>query len=145
MALGAKQDIANSEVGLGIEIRRARKGIDFSARVYLKEGRPFVTVQDGRDSTGANIIDLPLAESVLRIGKPQDLELRVMPRGDDNSRQRLLQVYFNDQLVMSHELKQLTGSTSTELKTILFATGDRRARVDVAFDDYTLERRKDKR
>lgn len=145
MALGPKQDIANSEVGLGIEIRRARKGIDFSARVYLKEGRPFVTVQDGRDSTGANIIDLPLAESVLRIGKPQDLELRVMPRGDDNSRQRLLQVYFNDQLVMSHELKQLTGSTSTELKTILFATGDRRARVDVAFDDYTLERRKGKR
>lgn len=145
MQLGPKHDLANSEVGLGIEIRRARKGIDFSARVYLKEGRPFVTVQDGRDSAGDTIIDLPLADNLMRTGRPQNLELRVMPRGEDNARQRLLHVYFNDQLVMSHELKQLTGSTSTELKTMLFATGDRRAQVDVAFDDYTLERRKDKR
>jgi len=145
MQLGPRHDVPNSEVGLGIEIRRARKGVDFSARVYLKSGRPFVTVQDGRDGDGDKIIDLPLSMDDLRADKPQDLELRVVPRSDEKSRQRVLQVYFNGKLVMTHELKQLTASTQVELKTVLFATGDRRARVDVAFDDYMLERRKDKR
>jgi tetratricopeptide (TPR) repeat protein len=145
MELGPRHDVANSEVGLGIETRRARKGVDFSARVYLKGGRPFVTVQDGRDSDGDKIVDLPLPMESRRVGYPQDLELRVVPRADGSSRQRQLQVYFNDALVMTHELKQLTGSTQVELKTVLFATGDRRARVDVAFDNYRLERRKDKR
>ena len=104
-----------------------------------------MTVQDGRDSDGDKIVDLPLPMESRRVGQPQDLELRVVPRAGGSSRQRQLQVYFNDALVMSHELKQLTGSSQVELKTVLFATGDRRARVDVAFDDYRLERRKDKR
>ena len=67
-----------------------------------------------------------------------------MPRADDNNRQLMLQVYFNDVLVMTHELKQLSGSTTNELKTVLFAQGDKGAKLDVAFDDYKLERRKGK-
>lgn len=145
MELGPSHDVPNSEVGLGIEIRRARQGVDFSAKVYLKSGEPMITIQDGRDSNGEKLVDKPLSASILRTDKPQDLELRVVPGGAEGSRQRVLHVYFNGQLVMEHELKQLTGSSQTELKTMLFATGDKRGRVDVAFDDYKLERRKGKR
>jgi len=145
MQLGPNHDMPNSEVGLGIEIRRARQGVDFSAKVYLKSGEPMVTIIDGRNNAGANLIDKKLPREILRLNSAQDLELRVVPAGAEGSRQRVLHVYFNGQLVMEHELKQLTGSSQTELKTILFATGDKRGRVDAAFDDYELERRKGKR
>lgn len=143
LAVGPTHEARNSIVGLGIEIRRARQGVEFSARVGLKDGAPYVVVHDGRDNNGDRIIIMKPTVA-LRSEGPQALELRVVPSSEENNRQLQLLVYFNDALVMTHELKQLNGSTQTELKTILFAQGEKGAKVDVAFDDYKLERRKGK-
>src|SRR5690606_2501818 len=122
MAVGAAHEARNSIAGLGIEIRKARQDTDFSARVGLKDGAPYVVVQDGRDQNGDVIVQVS-PEVPLRTDGPQALELRVVPSTAENSRQLVLHVYFNDALVLSHELKQLSSSTSTELKTVVFAQG----------------------
>lgn len=44
----------------------------------------------------------------------------------------------------TQDLVSLNGSSQTELKTILFAQGPKGGRCDVRFDDYRLERRKEK-
>tara|TARA_R110002094_G_scaffold124619_1_gene118959 strand:- start:905 stop:3589 length:2685 start_codon:yes stop_codon:yes gene_type:complete len=143
MAVGPSHDKDNATMGLAIETRRGRAGIEFSARVGIHNGKPYVEVLDGRDEKGPIRI-APDLNVALRTDGPQDLELRVVPRTGDNNNQLQLLVYFNSSLVLSHELKQLSGSTPSELRTVLFAEGDERALVDVAFDDYLLERRKGK-
>lgn len=130
--------------GLGIEIHRGRQGVDFSARVGLFEGRPMVTVLDGKDKGDTKPVRKLLPASLKRDGA-QELELRVVPNGDENARQLILQVYFNDTMVHSQQLKLLTRSTNTALKTILFTSGNKRAKTNVAFDNYRLERRKEAR
>lgn len=144
MEVGPRHTVSNSIVGLGIEIRRARSGVELSARVGLKDGKPYIGIIDGKDAKGERIVQAS-PDVALRENGPQALELRVVPRSGENNKQLILQIYFNDALVMSHELKQLSGSTQNELKTLLFIEGDKGADVDVAFDDYKLERRKGKR
>jgi len=144
MHIGATHEHANSTVGLGIETRRARAGVEFSARVGVYEGAPYVEVLDGRDEKGLIRI-APKLSVPLRTDGPQDLELRVTPRaGSTNNKRLQLLVYLNDALVLSHELKTLSGSTQNELRTLMFAEGNSGAKADVAFDDYKLERRKGK-
>lgn len=144
MEVGAKHDAMNSTCGLAIETRRARAGIEFSARVGMYNGKPYVEVVDGRDENGPLRL-APTLSVAARVDGPQELEMRVQPRaGSTNSKQLQLLIYFNDALVLSHELKQLSGSTQNELRTVLFAEGDKGAQVDLAFDDYKLERRKGK-
>jgi hypothetical protein len=109
----------------------------------LYNGKPYVEVIDGRDEKGPIRI-APSLTVPLRTDGPQELELRVEPRTGNNSKQLQLLVYLNGALVLSHELKQLSGSTQNELRTVLFAEGDPAAQVDLAFDDYKLERRKGK-
>ena len=143
MQAGPKHDSTNSIVGLAIETRRARAGVEFSARVGTYNGKPYVEVIDGRDQNGPVRV-APTINVPLRADRAQDLELRVVPRSETTNKQLNLLVYLNDVLVLSHELKQLSGSTQNELRTVLFAEGDARAPVDVWFDDYMLERRKGK-
>ncbi|MGK0300531.1 MAG: tetratricopeptide (TPR) repeat protein [Planctomycetota bacterium] len=147
MEVGPNHDLGNATVGLGIETRQARSGrsnVEFSARVGVYNGKAYVEVIDGRDQNGA-IRVAPELSVPLRTDGPQELELRVEPRtGSTNNKHLQLLVYLNDALVLSHELKQLSGSTQNELRTVLFAEGDKGARVDLAFDDYKLERRKGK-
>ncbi len=143
MAVGPKHNSTNSIAGLAIETRRARSGVEFSARVGMYNGKPYVEVIDGRDEKGPIRI-APSLTVPLRTDGPQELELRVEPRTGNNSKQLQLLVYLNGALVLSHELKQLSGSTQNELRTVLFAEGDPAAQVDLAFDDYKLERRKGK-
>ncbi|MGC6486160.1 MAG: tetratricopeptide repeat protein [Planctomycetota bacterium] len=131
--------------GLGVEIHRGRQGVDFSARVGVYQGQPMVTVRDGRESDDNQPLRKKLARSLMRTGEPQLLELRVVPNGDEDARQMILQVYFNNALVHSQQLKLLTRSTNTALKTIVFTSGNKRAKTDVAFDNYRLERRKEAR
>ncbi|MCK5941518.1 MAG: hypothetical protein KAI24_06065, partial [Planctomycetes bacterium] len=138
-------DRAESWCGLGIEIHRGRQGVDFSARVGVFEGKPMVTVVDGRESDDNKPVRKILAAELLHADKPQELELRVVPAGDEDARQMILQVYVNDALVHSQQLKLLTRSTNTPLKTILFASGNKGARTKVAFENYRLERRKETR
>lgn len=145
VAIGAKHDRRESFVGIGIEIRKGRGGADLSVRIGIQDNSPLLELKDGRGNKPGNSLRKRLSPDLLRTGEAQELELRVVPNGDESSRQLILQVYFNNTLVHSQELKQLTRSTQTELKTILFVTGDGGNKVDVAFDDYKLERRKGKR
>ncbi|MFK7739324.1 MAG: tetratricopeptide repeat protein [Planctomycetota bacterium] len=145
LQLGAGHDKPESFVGLGIEVRQGRGRVDLSARVGLEDGKPLVLIVDGRDNGRANEVRQKLDPALLRSGEAQELELRVQPRSLEEKRRLNLQVWFNGALVLTHELKQLTGSSSTELKTLLFASGSKRSRVDVSFDNYELERRKDNR
>ena len=104
-----------------------------------------VTVRDGRESDDNAPVRKKLARGLMKDGGPQELELRVVPDGAEDARQLILQVYFNDALVHTQQLKLLTRSTNTALKTIVFTSGNKRAKTDVAFDNYRLERRKETR
>ncbi|MFN3240534.1 MAG: tetratricopeptide repeat protein [Planctomycetota bacterium] len=138
-------DTSESWNGIGIEIHRGRQGVDFSARVGVYQGQPMVTVVDGAGgNNAAEPVRKKLPQSLMRSGS-QELELRVVPNGDEDARQLILQVYCNDAMVHSQQLKLLTRSTNTALKTILFTSGNKRAHTDVAFDNYRLERRKEAR
>ena len=86
-----------------------------------------------------------LSAGLMRSGEPQLLELRVVPNGAEDARQMILQVYFNNALVHTQQLKLLTRSTNTALKTLVFTSGNKRAKTDVAFENYRLERRKEVR
>ena len=131
--------------GLGIEIHRGRQGVDFAARVGVYQGQPMITVKDGRESDDNQSVRKKLDPGLMRSGEPQLLELRVVPNGAEDARQMILQVYFNNALVHTQQLKLLTRSTNTPLKTLVFTSGNKRAKTDVAFENYRLERRKEVR
>ncbi|MEC8253037.1 MAG: tetratricopeptide repeat protein [Planctomycetota bacterium] len=145
MAVLPGTELSESWNGLGIEIHRGRQGVDMSARVGVYQGQPMVTVRDGRESDDNAAVRKKLSPALMRDSGAQQLELRVVPNGADDARQMILQVYFNNALVHSQQLKLLTRSTNTALKTIVFTSGNKRASTDVAFDNYQLERRKEAR
>ena len=138
-------EVNESFNGLGIEIQRGRQGVDFQARIGVYQGQPMITVKDGRESDDNQPVRKILAASLMRSDKSQLLELRVVPAGSEEARQMILQAYFNNALVHTQQLKLLTRSTNTALKTVVFTSGNKRAQTDVAFDDYRLERRKEAR
>ncbi|MBL9078617.1 MAG: hypothetical protein JNL08_13990 [Planctomycetes bacterium] len=138
LQLGAAQSAAEGEAGLRIELQRGGGTHELRAMVGVREGQPYVRIQDGRED------DVKLTPTIAgfdRTGE-QRLELRAVPRGELQSRQLTLQVWWNGQLLAQHELKTLTGNTAGVLKTVLFAGGPKGAAIDVRFDDYRLERRK---
>lgn len=138
-------EVNESFNGLGIEIQRGRQGVDFQARIGVYQGQPMITVKDGRESDDNQPVRKILAASLMRSDKSQLLELRVVPAGSEEARQMILQAYFNNALVHTQQLKLLTRSTNTALKTVVFTSGNKRAQTDVAFDGYRLERRKEAR
>ncbi|MEZ6037717.1 MAG: tetratricopeptide repeat protein [Planctomycetota bacterium] len=126
--------------GLGVDVPKGSNEIGLRARIGVKSGAPYLYILDGKEQGRDNEKLVKLAPELLRDGKPQRVELRVVPRGDEQGRQLSLQVWFNGSLVHVHELKQINGSTTTELRTVLFGSGDKGTKLDVAFDDYVLER-----
>ncbi|MCB9878462.1 MAG: hypothetical protein H6835_12755 [Planctomycetes bacterium] len=129
--------------GLGVDVPRGANDIGLRARVGIKSGAPFLYILDGKEQGRDAEKLVKLSPELLRQDKPQRVELRFVPRSEDQARTLSLQVWFNGSLVHVHELKQVNGSTTTELKTVLFASGDKQTKVDVAFDDYVLERNKE--
>ena len=104
---------------------------------------PFV--EDGRaEGKEENVEQKYLTIDGFDFSAPQQLELRVVPRGDEQAKQFALQASWNGAVVYRRDLKTLTGNTNTELKTVLFVNGRKGDDVDVAFDDYRLERRKER-
>lgn len=144
LRLGPQQPGVDAFAGLGIEIQRGSGGVECQVRVGVRDGRPFVLVQDGREGGQENVVRTPLDLPGFQPAGPHPLELRVVPRGDEQSRQFALQVAWNGIVVHRADLKTLTGNTNTELKTVLFASGNKGSDVDVRFDDYRLERRKER-
>lgn len=132
---------ADSFAGLRIETQKGGNGQqDFQVQVGIRFGKPHLRIVDNREEP--KLFDLPVAGfDPLAV---QDLELRVVPRGDAQGRQFGLQVRWNGVVLHEQDLKSLGGSTGGELRTVLFVSGSRGNKVDVAFDDYRLERRKER-
>ena len=141
MTQGSGQSATDGFAGLGVELLRGggSGGFDFQALLGVRNGKPFLRLADGRNE-GAADPQVPLTIPDFDPRAEQSLELRVEARGE---KQFTLLVVWGGLVVHRHELKALTGNTGNELKTFLFASGSRGGEVDVAFDDYHLERRKD--
>ncbi len=140
LRLGAKQPRGDGFCGLRIELLRGGQGqFDLRAQIGVFEGRPWLVVAENREDE----LRRPLELGALDLSQWQDVELRVLPRGEQG-RNFLLQASWNGAVVATHELKTLTASAGNDLKTVLFASGSKGGQVEAWFDDYRLERRKDK-
>jgi len=126
--------------GLRIQTQRGAGGnADSQIDVGMRGSKPTVRIFDNKEDV--KWVDLPMPG--LDATAAHELELRVVSKGDAAARAFALQVRWNGVVVYQQDIKSLSGSTGTELKTILFATGPKGGDVDVAFDDYRLERRKE--
>jgi hypothetical protein len=143
MQFGPTQSMTEGFAGLGIEIARGNDTKDLLVRVGVREGGPFLKIEDGREAPGETRPPVTLTIDGFDARARHQLELRVVPRGAEEKQLTLL-VSWNGVVVHQHELKQLSGSTTQELKTVLFAEGNRNNAIDVAFDDFRLERKKDR-
>jgi tetratricopeptide (TPR) repeat protein len=139
---GAGQPAGDGFAGLRIEMQRGGGGHELRVQVGIREGQPFLRIEDGRSDGREEIVQQQLQVADFDRLAAHQLELRVVPRGEAQSRALALQVRWNGLVVHQHDLKMLTGNTSTELKTALFASGSKGSDIDVRFDDYRLERRK---
>jgi tetratricopeptide (TPR) repeat protein len=140
---GGSQPTTRGFYGLGIEVPRGNQGIDVLARLGVREGKPFLRIEDGRENGEAAVEQVSLPIPGFTPGAAVELELRLVPHGDPTSRQFALLASWNGAVVHRRVMKALTGNTNSELKTVLFAQGDKGDDVDVAFDDWRLERRKE--
>jgi tetratricopeptide (TPR) repeat protein len=142
MAPGAAQATADAFVGMRLETQRAQAGSqsDFRASLGMRDGRPYLLVEDGRAEAFRKEFTLPGFSATAAA----ELELRVLPR-DEAGRLFALQAFWNGQplLEQPRPLDNLRRDTQFELRTQLFAAGARGGAVDVTFDEYHLERRKD--
>lgn len=138
MQVGSKQ-ARDTDCGLRIKtVNRGGSQSGFEAWIGLHDGNPYLRIQDGKDEP----ITVPL-QATLEADKPVRLRFEVVPR-DQAQKQFALQCYWNGVLVYEDQkLTNLQRGTPGELLTILFARGAANATLDVRFDDYHLERRKD--
>jgi len=103
-----------------------------------------VRIEDGREGGQDVVVQQPLTIAGFDARAAHRLELRVVPRGEEQQKQFTLLVSWAGRTVFRHDLKMLTANTPGELVTALFVSGRKADEVDVAFDDYVLERRKDR-
>ncbi|MFY9340928.1 MAG: tetratricopeptide repeat protein, partial [Planctomycetota bacterium] len=143
LQLGKTHGKLEDFVGLGLEIQKGNGGVECQVRVGLREGKAWLKVLDGRENGQDVVEQLGLTVPGFDASARHSVEIRVLPSGDPQNRKLVLQVSWNGQLAHRRELKTLTGNTNTELKVVLFAEGQKGGDVDVAFDDFRLERRKD--
>lgn len=139
MTVGAGQS-ADASCGLKIETANANAGApaQFMAWIGVRDGKPFLRIQDGKEEA----VQPELAVPDFDLHKPQRLRFEVVPRAGQQ-KQFMLQCFWNGVLV--HEQQKLTslqGNTTAPLHTLLFVSG-RDSKIDVSFDDYHLERRKE--
>jgi tetratricopeptide (TPR) repeat protein len=140
MQFGKNQPRNSGFAGLRIETQRGSTGQpDSQIMVGIREGKPHVRIVDNREEPKVKDLEIPGFD----VSAPQELELRLVPRGEQTARAFALQVRWNGVVMLEQELKGLGGSSGNELRTILFVSGNRGSDVDVAFDDYRLERRKE--
>ena len=144
MQLGKSHARGDGLAGLRIEMQRAAGTYDVRVQLGIREGKPFLQIEDGRVTNGDERVTPVLEIPGFDPAAEHRLELRVVPRGDAQSKTFVLQSRWNGAVVHQHELKTLTASSTGELKTVLFVSGSKGTDVDVQFDDYVLERRKDK-
>ncbi|MFM1872941.1 MAG: hypothetical protein RL398_2363 [Planctomycetota bacterium] len=140
MMLGPNQPRSEGFSGLRIATQRGSgREYDLRVQIGIREGQPYLMLEESREEPLRTALEVPGFD----VTQWQDLELRVVPRGDQG-RNFALEVSWNGRLIRSHELKTLTGNTNNELETVLFASGSKGGEVDVRFDEYRLERRKER-
>lgn len=127
--------------GLRLEVPSAGQagGNVFQAWLGVRDGKTLLRVEDGREDP--QTFELPNLD--VAAGKPQRLRFELLPRNEQQKQLSLL-CYWNN--VPVHEpigLKSVNQGGGGELKTVLFVGGNRGSKVDVAFDDYHLERVKE--
>lgn len=141
LQLGANHSATSGFAGLRIETQRGSSGqADTQVWLGIREGRPHLRVIDAREEP--KLIPLEIAGFDRRAS--HRLELRMVPRGDSQSRMLALQVRWNGALVHEQDMKGISGGSGGALRTLLFASGSLGDAVDAAFDDYMLERRKER-
>lgn len=113
----------------------------FRADLGVRDGEPFFVIDD-KEVERFKAADLGVG-NFTRSGKHR-LELRVLPQGKQAGNTFVLMVSWDGQVIHQRELKRLSGSTQTTLETILFVEGQAGAQCDVVFDDYVLERNKER-
>jgi len=144
MHAGPAQPATRGFAGIGIEVPRGNQGTDVLVRLGVREGKPFLRIEDGRANGEPVVEQKPLDVAGFQAGGPQQLELRIVPRGEPSSRQFALVASWNGVVVHRRDMQSISGNTNSELKTVIFALGDKGDEVDVAFDDWRLERRKER-
>ncbi|GAB4137221.1 MAG: hypothetical protein Fur0037_02160 [Planctomycetota bacterium] len=124
----------------GLRIRTGRGGAQlFEAWIGVRDGAPYLRVVDGREEPVQQKPEILAFDA----GKPQVLRMEVVPR-DGQGRQFALRCFWNGVPVYEHpKLTNLHANSTGELATSLFVSGSQGGSVDVVFDDYHLERRKD--
>jgi tetratricopeptide (TPR) repeat protein len=141
LQLGAGHARGAGFAGLRIETARGSNGqADTQVVVGIREDKPHLRIVDNREEP--RLVDLAIPGFDPRAR--HSLEIRLVPRGDAQSRLFALQVSWGGAVVHEQELKGLSGSSGGELRTVLFASGNRGNDLDAAFDDYRLERRKER-
>jgi len=137
MQLGPGNELSRGFTGLQIQTQRGggSGASNFVARIGLRDGKPHLMVQDGRAEAERRELEFAVGAA------PMSLELRVQERAD--GRQFRLFCLWNGVVVHTQDLKTLSANTNSELETELHVAGQSGRRVDVRFDDYHLERRKD--
>ncbi|HEX5054057.1 MAG TPA: tetratricopeptide repeat protein [Planctomycetota bacterium] len=140
MQVGNGQPLNDGFAGLRIEMQR-----DFRIQFGIRDGKPLLLVEDGQEGGQPGREQIKPELAGFDVHGEQELELRVVPHDEDRSQNRTftLLATWNGVEVHRRDLKTLTANTRTELKTVLFAGGSRGNRIDVKFDDYRLERRKE--
>lgn len=140
MQLGEHQPKHEGFAGLRIGTQRgAAQSYDLRVQLGLRDGAPYLLLEENREEAVRVALEVP----DFNITDWQELELRVLSRGDAG-RNFMLQVVWNGHLLRAIELKTLTANTGNELETALFVSGGRGSEVEVRFDDYRLQRRKDR-
>lgn len=141
LQLGAGHVRGVGFTGLRIESARGSSGqADTQVVLGIREDKPHLRIVDNREE--ARLVDLAIPGFDPRAR--HSLEIRLVPRGDAQSRLFALQVSWGGAMVHEQELKGLSGSSGGELKIVLFASGNRGSDLDAAFDDFRLERRKER-
>jgi tetratricopeptide (TPR) repeat protein len=134
----------DSFAGVMLELQKAQGSgqSDFRVKLGIRDGQAWYRLEDGR-SEPLQIICKP---NGFDAAAWQTLQIRIVPLGDRNQNQFGLVLLWNGQPLLSEprRLDSLRPNMAAELRTMLTVeSGKKDSQVDVRFDDYHLERRKE--
>jgi tetratricopeptide (TPR) repeat protein len=139
LQLGSSHQRADTFAGLRIATVGSANNtqVDFRAEIGIRDGKPFLRIDERNEEPFLAGLTVPGFDAAAA----HEVGFRVVPRGE--GRQWQLLCLWNDQVVLARDLKTLGAGSSLELRTGFLARGPKGAEVDVRFDDYELERRRE--
>ncbi|MCR9246752.1 MAG: tetratricopeptide repeat protein [bacterium] len=144
MKVGASHQ-KSSFTGLRIQAQQGGNGRNrFQVDLGVRDHEPYLFIRDSQREEPVRAKNDVLGVANFTLDGEHELEIRVLPQGAQAGNVFVLQVSWDGQVIHQRELKSLSGTTQTELKTVLFVQDARGGQVDVEFDDYVLERKKER-